>query len=145
MLIVRWPERPCDRPAFGVPDVFGHLVAERSLAERGEALPQCLDVGTGTEILGTKSVDVSEKMLIDQCGKAVKFEKGILERSRRQQQFSAILGRPSDALPDLVALPIGIPELMGFVDDDQVPGNGFQVLPDLVRVVEGHDEHRFFV
>ena len=131
VLVVARRERPRDRPPLGVADVLGDLVAQRALAEARQALPQIGDAAAGAGILGSEGVEIPEQVLVDEGREAVQLEQRVLQRRGRQQQLAAILGRPADALADLVARPVGVAQLVGFVDDDQIPGDRLQLLAQM--------------
>lgn len=67
---------------------------------------------------------IAKQALVDQRGKTVEFEQRVLQRRGREQQLSPILQCPAQALPNAIALAVGVAQLVRLVDRRQVaPGD----------------------
>ena len=111
-------ERSGDCPTFRIANEFSNLISKCPLAERRKPLAEISCAAPGAGIARTERIDVTKQVFVDQGRKTVKFDQRILQRCRCKQQLATVFGCPANALPDLVARPIGVTKLMGLVDDN---------------------------
>jgi hypothetical protein len=119
MLVIGGTEGTSDCSSFCVTDVFGDLIAKGATTKPGQPLPQTIQVATRRYILTTERIHISKDVFINQRGKPVQLKQGVLHRGGCQQQLAAIFGGPAQPLPNLVALTVGVAELVRFVNDYQ--------------------------
>ena len=110
--------------APGVFHILQHLAAERAVTESGEPLAEGCEVAPGIGKLGAEGREIAEEALVDQRGESVKLDKRVLERRGGEEDFPAVAGRVEDCLAEAVALAVAVPELVGLVHDDEIPGEG---------------------
>ena len=144
MLVVARAERPRDRPAIGVADVFRHLIAEGAFAKWRQPIAEAGQVATSIRVLGSKRIDIAEDVLIDQGRETVELEERVLERGRGQQKLAAVSCGKANSLADLVARTVGVPQLVGLIDDDEIPSDAANVVAKAVGEGVGTDENRIW-
>ena len=126
MLLLRGLERSGNEFALGVAHEFDNLATERTPAECAQAFPQAGNITAIVDVLRSERCQVTKQPVIDQGRKAIEFEQGVLQRRRRQKQLFAIFCCPTDTLAQPVAFPVGVTELVGFINNHKIPGNLFE-------------------
>lgn len=144
LLLVRGKEVPGDWNALGEADVFEHLPAQCSVAERCEASAQ-VEVAqvlvVGSKELVAEGWLVAEYVLVDEADDPEQLHEAVLERRRGQQQ----LGRRTERVPQrarhLVAGLVDVAQPVRLVDHDEIPRHPSDLL-GLVRgeVVGANDD-----
>lgn len=131
-----------DGAARGVGDVGLHLAAQGALAETGQALAQVLQRRGFAGELGAEAVQVAKHALINQADQAIQLQKGVLQRRGREQHFGGdVRQRLFQRFGNDIAGFIDVAQAVGFVQHDQIPGDGLDVFGlgfgKLVRADDG--------
>jgi hypothetical protein len=132
-------ERPGDEPAFREGYVLHDLAAQGTTTKGLQPVPQSRDIAGKIEVLVAKGGALAKEVLIDKGGKAIEFKRRILERCGGEEEFLAVFCRKPYSLADLVALPIGVTEFVGLVNDHQIPGNSPNIVGPACGIVHGAD------
>ncbi len=84
--------------------------------------------------------EIAEGVFVDERDEAVEFEKGVLKRSRGEQDFGATFERTLQLVGDDVGGFVNISEAVGFVDNDEIPRCGSNVIGLVSREMVGAND-----
>ena len=140
MLLLRGLERSGNEFALGVAHEFDNLATERTPAECAQAFPQAGNITAIVDVLRSERCQVTKQPVIDQCRKAIEFEQGVLQRRCRQKELFSLFCCPADTLAQPVAFPVGITELVGFINNNKIPGNLFELFRPAGSKVHGAND-----
>jgi len=115
-----------NKPTLSIPHKFDDLTSQGAPAESAQTISQAGGISAIVDVLRSERCQVTKQPVINQCRKAIEFEQGVLQRGRRQKQLFAIFCCPSDTLAQPIAFPVGITELVGFINNHKIPGNLFE-------------------
>ena len=121
-------------------DVLGDLVAERALGEAGQPVAKLAKVAVLAHVLRAKGGHVAEKVVVNDRGETEKLQKGVLKSGGGEKKLVAFLKGPAEALAHLVAGAVGVAELAGFVNDNEVPGDGPDIALHGAGEIDGRDD-----
>jgi hypothetical protein len=112
-----------DGYAIRIFDIFQDLAAQRPLADGLQSAFEVIKIvfaGKSRKLV-LETLQVTEGIIINDAHKAIEFKKGVLKRCGRQQEFGTVCHGVLDGVCDAVCRFIYVPQVMRFIDDNQIP------------------------
>ena len=102
----------------------GDLPPEGPVANGFEACLESLENLLLTEAgkLFAETFQITEGVVVNKADQAIKFQQGVLQRSGGEKQLRHFSQRQFQGVGNDVAGFVDVPEAVGFVDDDDIPG-----------------------
>ena len=127
---------------------FLYLPAQGAFADGAQAFPQVLEFGVfelGAAIACLESIEAAEEVRVDDGDQPEQLLKVVLQRRRRKQQLGTSLegGVETACDPGAFTL-VEVAQLVGFVENNQIPGNRRQFVLLARGKFVGADHHGWF-